>query len=209
MLAALGPLGASSDENCVQNNLKGKSDRHHYRNIERNSAKNSERNSTRNRIMSIDENEEKNSNSNSNQSSISKCDSDKSDSSDKESVGVASSSAYCDPNDSRRSSIPPSNSIINSKDAYTPFLTLNPSVQRTDGDQISTFKRLSRNGEDLLQKFVGPGKCFCEKVLAKGTYCTCLKIFKLFLLFDIFFASQIISLDRIDMFIIDSTFFFI
>ena len=193
MLAALGPLGASSDENCVQNNLKGKSDRHHYRNIERNSAKNSERNSTRNRIMSIDENEEKNSNSNSNsnQSSISRCDSDKSDSSDKESVGVASSSAYYDPNDSRRSSIPPSNSIINSKDAYTPFLTLNPSVQRTDGDQISTFKRLSRNGEDLLQKFVGPGKCFCEKVLAKGTYSKYLKFHGIFFVFHIFLYRKL------------------
>ena len=79
---------------------------------------------------------------------------------------LSTSSAYQDPNASQKLFLPTND---HTKNTTSTFISLNPSVQRTDGDQISSFKKINRNGIEILEKIVGPGKCFCEKVLAKGT----------------------------------------
>lgn len=42
------------------------------------------------------------------------------------------------------------------------------SSSKYDGDKISTFKKVQKNGIDFLIKTVGKGKCFREKVLTQG-----------------------------------------
>lgn len=42
------------------------------------------------------------------------------------------------------------------------------SSSKYDGDKISTFKKVQKNGIDFLIKTVGRGKCFREKVLTQG-----------------------------------------
>ena len=84
----------------------------------------------------------------------------------KRNESLSTSSAYQDPNASQKLFFPTNN---HTKNPIATFISLNPSVQRTDGDQISSFRKISRNGIEILEKTVGPGKCFCEKVLAKGT----------------------------------------
>ena len=80
---------------------------------------------------------------------------------------LSTSSAYQDPNGLQRLFIPTNNHLKNSNSS---FISLNPSVHKTDGDQISSFKKINKNGIEILEKNIGPGKSFCEKVLTRGAY---------------------------------------